>query len=194
MIGYKRSNKTVGIRNYTVIMSAADNVNPLARKISKKIKHSIYIPASYGRGQLGLDHENFLNCMAGLADNPNVFKTILVSMDGNSADWIIQKSKRKKDFFKITFMESEGLKDCVKKALNYEKKISKEMKKIKHVNFSYKNLVIGLECGGSDTTSGLIANPCLGLFVDDLIKKKGSAIFSEPVECLGGEESCVPHW
>ncbi|MDC0469078.1 UxaA family hydrolase [Candidatus Pelagibacter sp.] len=59
MIGYKRSNNTVGIRNYTVIMSAADNVNPLARKISKEIKQSIYIPASYGRGQLGLDHENF---------------------------------------------------------------------------------------------------------------------------------------
>jgi len=42
MIGYKRSNNTVGIRNYTVIMSAADNVNPLARKISKEIKQSIY--------------------------------------------------------------------------------------------------------------------------------------------------------
>ena len=191
MIGYKRSNNTVGIRNYTVIMSAADNVNPLARKISKDIKQSIYIPASYGRGQLGLDHENFLNCMAGIADNPNVFKTILVSMDGNSADWIIQKSKRKKDIYKISFMESQGLIDCVKKALKFQKLISQEMKKIKRVKFNYKDLIIGLECGGSDTTSGLIANPCVGHFVDDLIKKKGSAIFSEPVECLGGEESLL---
>jgi len=191
MIGYKRSNNTVGIRNYTVIMSSADNVNPLARKISKEIKQSIYIPASYGRGQLGLDHENFLCCMAGIADNPNVFKTILVSMDGNSADWIIQKSNRKKDIYKITFMESSGLMDCVKQSLIHQKKINKEKKKIKQVKLSYKDLIVGLECGGSDTTSGLIANPCVGIFVDNLIKKKGSAIFSEPVECLGGEESLL---
>ena len=81
MIGYKRLNKSVGIRNYVLIMSAADNVNPLAKKISSQIKNSIYLPASYGRGQLGVDHNNFLTCMAGLADNPNIFKTIIVSME-----------------------------------------------------------------------------------------------------------------
>lgn len=191
MIGYKRLDNSVGIRNHIVIMSAADNVNPLTRKISSKIKNSIYIPASYGRGQLGIDHDNFLNCMAGLADNPNVFKTILVSMDGNSAEWIINKSNRKKDIYKINFMESLGMSDCIKRALFIEKKINLEKKKVKIVKFNFKDLVLGLECGGSDTTSGLIANPCVGFFVDKLIAHHGSAIFSEPVECLGGEENLL---
>jgi len=191
MIGYKRLNKSVGIRNYVLIMSAADNVNPLAKKISSQIKNSIYLPASYGRGQLGVDHNNFLTCMAGLADNPNIFKTIIVSMDGDSADWIVNKSNRKKDIYKITFMKSFGIKDCIKQALFLEKKINHEKKKIKKVKFTYKNLVLGLECGGSDTTSGLVANPCVGIVVDKLITNKGSAIFSEPVECLGGEESLI---
>jgi len=191
MIGYKRLNKSVGIRNYVLIMSAADNVNPLAKKISSQIKNSIYLPASYGRGQLGVDHNNFLTCMAGLADNTNIFKTIIVSMDGDSADWIVNKSNRKKDIYKITFMKSFGIKDCIKQALFLEKKINLEKKKIKKVKFTYKNLVLGLECGGSDTTSGLVANPCVGIVVDKLITNKGSAIFSEPVECLGGEESLI---
>ena len=191
MIGYKRLNKSVGIRNYVLIMSAADNVNPLAKKISSQIKNSIYLPASYGRGQLGVDHDNFLTCMAGLADNPNIFKTIIVSMDGDSADWIVNKSNRKKDIYKITFMKSFGIKDCIKQALFLEKKINLEKKKIKKVKFTYKDLVLGLECGGSDTTSGLVANPCVGIVVDKLINNKGSAIFSEPVECLGGEESLI---
>src|SRR5690606_18163816 len=51
------------------------------------------------------------------------------------------------------------------------------------------DLVIGLECGGSDTTSGLFGNPSLGLFTDRFIDAGGTAIFSEPVECLGGEEA-----
>jgi len=191
MIGYKRLNNSIGIRNYILIMSAADNVNPLAKKISSQIKNSIYLPASYGRGQLGFDHDYFLTCMAGLADNPNIFKTIIVSMDGDSADWIVNKSNRKKDIYKITFMKSFGIKDCIKQALFLEKKINLEKKKIKKVKFTYKNLVLGLECGGSDTTSGLVANPCVGIVVDKLITNKGSAIFSEPVECLGGEESLI---
>jgi len=191
MIGYKRLNNSIGIRNYILIMSAADNVNPLAKKISSQIKNSIYLPASYGRGQLGFDHDYFLTCMAGLADNPNIFKTIIVSMDGDSADWIVNKSNRKKDIYKITFMKSFGIKDCIKQALSLKKKINSEKKKIKKVKFTYKDLVLGLECGGSDTTSGLVANPCVGMFVDKLINNKGSAIFSEPVECLGGEESLI---
>jgi altronate dehydratase large subunit len=47
--------------------------------------------------------------------------------------------------------------------------------------------VIGLECGGSDTTSGLVANPAIGLLTDRLVDAGGTAIFSEPVECLGAE-------
>ena len=88
-------------------------------------------------------------------------------------------------------MKSFGIKDCIKQALSLEKKINSEKKKIKKVKFTYKDLVLGLECGGSDTTSGLVANPCVGMFVDKLINNKGSAIFSEPVECLGGEESLI---
>ena len=48
--------------------------------------------------------------------------------------------------------------------------------------------MVGLECGGSDTTSGLFGNPALGLFADWIVDAGGTAVFSEPVECLGGEE------
>ena len=191
MIGYIRSNKKVGIRNHIIIMSAADNVNPLSRKISKKNKGSIFVSASYGRGQLGQDHENYLNAMSGIIDNPNVYKTILLSMDGDSADWIINKSKRKKDIHKITLMESKSVNHCIREAIDVFKLFKKNIKNIKKKKFNLSDLILGLECGGSDTTSGLIANPSLGVFVDKLIAKKGSAIFSEPVECLGGEENLI---
>jgi altronate dehydratase large subunit len=56
------------------------------------------------------------------------------------------------------------------------------------VALSPAELVVGLECGGSDTTSGLFGNPALGVFTDWLVDAGGTAVFSEPVECLGGEE------
>jgi altronate dehydratase large subunit len=47
---------------------------------------------------------------------------------------------------------------------------------------------VGLECGGSDATSGLVSNPAIGLVTNRIVDEGGTAIFSEPVECLGGEE------
>jgi altronate dehydratase large subunit len=50
-------------------------------------------------------------------------------------------------------------------------------------------LVVGLECGGSDATSGLVANPVIGRIADSLIDAGGTAIFSEPVELVGCEDA-----
>ncbi|MBW1920274.1 MAG: UxaA family hydrolase, partial [Deltaproteobacteria bacterium] len=49
-------------------------------------------------------------------------------------------------------------------------------------------LVVGVKCGGSDTSSGLAGNPAVGAFVDMLIDAGGSAIMSEPIEAVGAEE------
>ena len=49
-------------------------------------------------------------------------------------------------------------------------------------------LVVGTVCGGSDATSGLSANPAVGLFFDRLIQAGGSGIFEETGELIGCEE------
>ena len=48
-------------------------------------------------------------------------------------------------------------------------------------------LVIGVECGGSDTTSGLTCNPTIGRMADRLIDDGGSVIISETAEFIGAE-------
>jgi altronate dehydratase large subunit len=58
----------------------------------------------------------------------------------------------------------------------------------RRVPLAIRELLVGLECGGSDTTSGLFGNPALGAFTDIIVDSGATAVFSEPVECLGGEE------
>jgi altronate dehydratase large subunit len=48
-------------------------------------------------------------------------------------------------------------------------------------------LMIGLNCGGSDMTSGLVANPALGMASDKLVAGGGSSILTELTELLGTE-------
>ena len=50
------------------------------------------------------------------------------------------------------------------------------------------DLVIGTECGGSDATSGLTANPAIGLASDHVIDAGGTAMFEELGELFGCEQ------
>jgi altronate dehydratase large subunit len=49
------------------------------------------------------------------------------------------------------------------------------------------SLLLGLECGGSDATSGLAANPALGVASDLLIAEGGTCLLSETTESIGAE-------
>ena len=49
------------------------------------------------------------------------------------------------------------------------------------------NLMVGLQCGGSDGYSGITANPALGAAVDLLVRHGGTAILSETPEIYGAE-------
>jgi altronate hydrolase len=49
------------------------------------------------------------------------------------------------------------------------------------------NLILGLQCGGSDSYSGITANPALGAAVDLLVSHGGTAILSETPEIYGAE-------
>src|ERR1700729_3538071 len=48
-------------------------------------------------------------------------------------------------------------------------------------------LMLALQCGGSDGYSGITANPALGAAVDLLVRHGGTAVLSETPEIYGAE-------
>jgi altronate dehydratase large subunit len=51
----------------------------------------------------------------------------------------------------------------------------------------FAELFLGMECGRSDPSSGLVSNPLVGVVVDALVAAGGRAVFGETVEWLGAE-------
>jgi altronate dehydratase large subunit len=51
----------------------------------------------------------------------------------------------------------------------------------------FRELMVGVECGGSDATSGIVSNPVTGLFADRHIDAGGTIVLSEPAEFIGAE-------
>ena len=48
---------------------------------------------------------------------------------------------------------------------------------MERIQLDMRDLIVGLECGGSDTTSGLFGNPALGIFTDWVVDGGGTAVF-----------------
>jgi altronate hydrolase len=48
-------------------------------------------------------------------------------------------------------------------------------------------LVVALQCGGSDSWSGVTANPALGLAADEVVRQGGTVVLGETTEVYGAE-------
>jgi len=184
--GYHRSNGLYGVRNLVVVMAAADNVNPLARTLARLNPGTVCVPASYGRGQLGRDFDVTLSTMSGLAGHPNVANTLIVSFEPESAQRIASRVAGM-DVETLSLLQVGGVTRAIELGGRMLHAMHERAAECAREPMDMRDLLIGLECGGSDTSSGLVGNPSLGMFTDDVINAGGTAIFSEPVECLGGE-------
>lgn len=188
LTGYRRPNGSFGVRNRIVVMAAADNVNPLARAIAAAVEGTTFIPATFGRGQLGADLDVTLRAQSGMAGHPNVAAALVVSFEMESAQRIADRVQRLgREVTCLSLLESGGH----TAALEVGKKIVGQMKsaaeRLVLEPMPVSSLVIGLECGGSDATSGLVANPVVGRISDELVAAGATTVFSEPVELIGCE-------
>jgi altronate dehydratase large subunit len=188
LTGFMRDNGSVGIRNHVAVLAAADNVNPLARQLAERVPGVTFLRASFGRGQMGDDFDLAVRTMAGLAAHPNVSGCLIVSFEPESAERIAQRAKaRGSKILTLSLIDEGGVTNSLRKGEAMLAKMAEEAVCEKRVPIEAKQLTVGLECGGSDVTSGLVGNPTLGTFTDRMIDLGASAIFSEPVECLGAE-------
>lgn len=189
LTGYLREDGRKGARNFVAVLAAADNVNPLVRQLAERVPGVMCLRASYGRGQMGDDFELALRAMAGLAAHPNIASCLVVSFEPESSIRIAERvAAMGRRVETLAFLKENGLEACIDKGEAILRNMIASAAKAKRVAMAPEELVIGLECGGSDTTSGLFGNPALGIFADRFVDAGGTAVFSEPVECLGGEE------
>lgn len=188
LTGFRRADGRIGIRNYLAVIAATDAANPVVRRIAAAVPGAVAITPLYGRGQLGEDLALSVRTMIGLGTNPNVYGALVVSLEQVAGSRVAEGvAPRVTHCALMGIQEEGGTPRLFERAVALLREWKRETETLDRVPIRLSDLVIGLECGGSDTTSGLVANPAIGLVTDRIIDAGGTAIFSEPVECLGGE-------
>lgn len=190
LMGYARQNGTYGIRNYILVVPASVCASEVAVRIASASPMARALPHQHGCCQMGEDFRQTVRTLVGFGKNANVGAVLVVGLgcEGIQADDVAKQiGETGKPVEFITIQTCGGTTKAVAKGKEIIAEFEDLLKTQERVPFPISHLILGMECGGSDPTSGLISNPGIGLASEKLIAQGGSSILSETTEVIGAE-------
>ena len=189
--GYRRPDGRVGVRNRVLILPASVCASDTARIIAQQVEGAISFNNQQGCSQVGPDQQFTMDVMAGYAANPNIYGTVVVSLGCENCQMDLVtaaiRERTNKPMEQVIIQEAGGTLKAVESAVRYAKQMVAEAALLQKEEFPLSELIVGTECGGSDPTSGLAANPAIGAMSDLVVKAGGTSILSETSEFIGAE-------
>lgn len=190
IMGYPRPDGTFGIRNHLLVLPTSVCSSDTASRIASQVPGSVAVPHQHGCCEIGEDYAQTVRTLVGFGKNPNVGAVLIVSLgcEGIQAAPVEKEiAATGKPVESIIIQEHGGTLGALQAGIRAAARMSMELSTIQKEPFDIRELVLGLECGGSDPTSGIAANPVLGVCSDLLIQEGGSSILSETTEMIGAE-------
>ncbi|MGN9163990.1 UxaA family hydrolase [Tissierellaceae bacterium HCP3S3_D8] len=190
-LGYKRPDGRVGIRNHIFILPTSICASDTTRIIASQVEGAVTFNNQNGCSQVEGDQQFTMDVMAGMAANPNVYGIIAVSLgcENCQMDLVVDaiRERTNKPIEQFIIQENGGTLTTIERAVRAAKKMAQEASILQREEFPMSELIIGTECGGSDPTSGLAANPLIGKLSDLIVEEGGTSILSETTEFIGAE-------
>ena len=188
--GYARPDGTYGVRNHLLIIPTSVCAGETASRIAALVPGAVAIPHQHGCCEVGDDYEQTVRTLIGFGRNPNVGAALVVGLgcEGIQADVVADAvAKTGKRVERIIIQEHGGTLGAIQEGARLASEMARELSAAERTEFDMSRLILGLECGGSDPTSGIASNPVMGACSDLLIAQGGVSILSESAEMIGAE-------
>jgi altronate hydrolase len=203
--GYRRANGKVGTRNYIGVLSSVNCSATVAALMAREIERSGIladypnidgiVPLVQANGCVidyrGAIFDILKRTSWGYAANPNMGGVVMVGLGCEGFQiprfkqaYGIEENER---FRTMTIQETGGTRKTVAAGVEAIKAMLPIANDVRRETVPASELVLALQCGGSDGYSGITANPALGAAVDRLVRHGGTAILSETPEIYGAE-------
>ena len=203
-MGYRRPNGKVGTRNYIGVIASvncsATVVRAIARHFSEeRLRDYPHVdgvvalphPLGCGMGATGDGMDILRRTMVGYATHPNFAGVLLVGLgcEQNQIGPIIAAiGAHEPDMLHQVVMQNEGgTTAAIQKGIERVAGMLARANTYQRAPAPVSELIVGLNCGGSDGYSGITANPALGGASDLLVAHGGTSILSETPEVYGAE-------
>ncbi len=188
ILGFERKDGTVGIRNHVAVVSVMDSVNPVAGKIFELVSGTVLVTDLFGRRLVGTNYEVRQRAFMGLATNPNIAGVLVLGLhDPAVANLLEPLAKAGMDVDGLSYQKYPSLTGMLDAGAQKAAKMVRKYSEQRPREFPLSKLRIGVECGGSDYSSGLAGNPALGHASNLLMDAGGAVVLSETAEIMGAE-------
>lgn len=197
--GYRRPNGRIGVRNHVAIIPTSVAASSVARGVANQAgAWAKATPHQMGTSQPAATQRQTERVLVGIGQNPNVGAALVVELgteDIGSERLADRISSAGKAVETLSIREAGGTRAALERGTEIVSSLNEEASRARREKADASELIFGAECGGSDATSGIAANPTVGNASDRLIEDGGTASFSETPEFIGAEhilaERCV---
>jgi altronate hydrolase len=204
-MGYRRPNGRVGVRNYVGVLTSVNCSATVARLIAEAADRTgllkqfpnvdgvvpITHASGCGMAAKGEGFDLLRRTLWGTAANANFGAVMLVGLGCE----VIQVDRFAKDydlaghdtFQAFTIQDVGGTRKAVEQGLEHLRQLLPLANAATRSEVPAAEIVLGLQCGGSDAWSGVTSNPALGNAADRLVALGATVILSETPEIYGAE-------
>ena len=190
-LGYKRLDGKVGIRNHVLILPSCACASETCRITASRVKGAINVIINTGCSDVKANTEMTQRVLEGFALNPNVYGAVILGLGCETVPH--QELRRKlqkltgKPIVSFGIQEEGGTITTIEKATKAATLMVQEASLQQRELCDLSSLLMGIECGGSDASSGIASNPVVGEVSDKLVDLGASTMMSETIEFIGGE-------
>jgi altronate hydrolase len=192
-LGYPRADGRAGTRNYIAVAAASNCAAHAVELIAESfpagsLPEGIDGVAAFPHGEgcghtIGPDTRQLQRVITGVLDHPNVAGGILLGL-GCEVNQIGNYDR----VIGLTLQASGGTRAAVEAGVREVKRLIDKAANTPRVPVPASKIVLGLNCGGSDSFSGISANPALGFCSDMLAAIGATAVLAETTEIFGAEQ------
>jgi len=202
-MGIVRDDGRVATHNYIGVLTSVNCSATVARHIAAQFNDQYMSKFPNVDGVIALTHDNGCGGCAGIglnyiqrtitgyARHPN-FHSVLILGLGCEANQIgammdAEKMNTSDKLQAFTIQDSGGSEASISRGISYIRELLPDANRVKRESCPASELILSLECGGSDGYSGITANPALGVATDILVNNGGTACLGETPEIYGAE-------
>ncbi|NHN49424.1 UxaA family hydrolase [Halostella sp. JP-L12] len=189
--GYPRDSGPAGVRNYVAVVPTSVAASAVAEAVADRSAENVRSTPH----QMGIDppdaaRDQIERTLSGVGRNPNVGAALVVGLGPEriAADDVADEiADAGRDVEVLSIREAGGTAAAVEAGVELAQDLWSGIADATREERDASELVFGVECGGSDATSGIAANPAVGAACDRLVRDGGTATFSETPEFIGAE-------
>jgi altronate hydrolase len=205
--GIRRPDGRAGTRNYIGILTSVNCSAHVASVVADAFKRNPFTGADpladYPNvdGVVALTHKTgcgmtmgeplalLRRTLGGFARHVNFHSVIVMGLgcEVNQIGGLMEEQRLAGRLRRMDIQEMGGSRKTVAAGIDFVREALQDANRVRRETVPVSELMVALQCGGSDGYSGVSANPALGAASDLIVRHGGTVILSETPETYGAE-------